>query len=215
EPFGNQALGYVAKYWTIEEQNTLFIPLDKVIIFNRLIWIGVGILAFSATYFAFSFSQTPLSISRKKKGNRVVKNNFGSIIKVNLPKVSYDYSFVSNLITAFRLSKFEFASIVKNWIFIALMIILLIFILISSYSLGEMFGTKTYPVTWKVIGLVSGNIGLFLSILIYLFAGVLLNNPLNSLMNLLIDSTPVPNWSLLLSKFIALVQMVIVVFLVG
>src|SRR5690606_39782542 len=51
EPFGNQALGYVAKYWTIEEQNTLFIPLDKVIIFNRLIWIGVGILAFAATYF--------------------------------------------------------------------------------------------------------------------------------------------------------------------
>src|SRR5690606_27777693 len=39
--------------------------------------------------------------------------------------------------------------------------------------------------------------------------------PLNSRMNLLIDSTPVPNWSLLLSKFIALVQMVIVVFLVG
>src|SRR5690606_2663944 len=148
EPFGNQALGYVAKYWTIEEQNTLFIPLDKVIIFNRLIWIGIGILAFATTYFAFSFSQAPLSISRKKKGNRVVKNNFGSIIKVNLPKVSYDYSFVSYLKTAFRLSKFEFASIVKNWIFITLMILLVIFILISSYSLGDMYGTKTYPVTW-------------------------------------------------------------------
>lgn len=215
DPFGSMALNYVVQYWTIEEQNTLLIPLDKVIIFNRLIWIGVGLLALVATYFAFSFTHSPITIGRKKKANRVVKNNFGSIVKISLPKVSYDFSFVSNLKTAFRLSKFEFESIVKNWIFIALMIILLIFILISSYSLGEMFGTKTYPVTWKVIGLVSGNIGLFLSILIYLFAGVLLNNPLNSRMNLLIDSTPVPNWSLLLSKFIALVQMVIVVFLVG
>src|SRR5690554_7485998 len=34
-------------------------------------------------------------------------------------------------------------------------------------------------------------------------------------MNLLIDSTAVPNWTLLLSKFIALVQMVAVVFLIG
>src|SRR5690606_12808663 len=215
DPFGSMALNYVVQYWTIEEQNTLLIPLDKVIIFNRLIWIGVGLLALVATYFTFSFTHSPITIGKKKKANRVVKNNFGSIVKISLPKVSYDFSFVSNLKTAFRLSKFEFESIVKNWIFIALMIILLIFILISSYSLGEMFGTKTYPVTWKVIGLVSGNIGLFLSILIYLFAGVLLNNPLNSRMNLLIDSTPVPNWSLLLSKFIALVQMVIVVFLVG
>src|SRR5690606_13789606 len=154
------------------------------VIFNRLIWIGVGFLALIATYFTFSFSQAPLSISRKKKGNRVVKNNFGSIIKVNLSKVSYNYSFASYLKTAFRLSKFEFASIVKNWIFITLMIVLLVFILISSYSLGDMYGTKTYPVTWKVIQLIKENIGLFLSILIYLFSGVLLNNAQSSRMNL-------------------------------
>lgn len=215
EPFGNQALSYVTKYWTIDEQNTLLIPLDDVIIYNRLIWIGVGILALVATYFSFSFSQSPITIVRKRKAERITKNNFGSIIKINLPKVSYNYSFISNLITAFRLSKFEFKSIVKNWIFISLMIILLIFILVSSYSLGEMFGTKTYPVTWKVIDLVKGNLDFFLSILVFLFSGVLLNNATSSRMNLLIDATPVPNWSLLLSKFIALVEMVCVVFLVG
>ncbi|WP_190304068.1 ABC transporter permease/M1 family aminopeptidase [Paenimyroides baculatum] len=215
EPFGNQALSYVTKYWTIDEQNTLLIPLDDVIIYNRLIWIGVGVLALVATYFSFSFSQSPITIGRKRKAERITKNNFGSIIKINLPKVSYSYSFISNLKTAFRLSKFEFKSIVKNWIFISLMIILLIFILVSSYSLGEMFGTKTYPVTWKVIDLVKGNLDFFLSILVFLFSGVLLNNATSSRMNLLIDSTPVPNWSLLLSKFIALVEMVCVVFLVG
>src|SRR5690606_31287115 len=144
EPFGNQALAYVTKYWTIDEQNTLMIPLDDVIIYNRLIWIGVGILALIVTYFSFSFSQSPVTIGRKRKVERVTKNNFGSIIKINLPKVSYNYSFLSNLKTAIRLSKFEFSSIVKNWIFIILMIILVIFILISSVSLGEMYGTNTY-----------------------------------------------------------------------
>ena len=215
EPFGNHALRYVTQYWTINEQNTLLIPLDKVIIYNRLIWIGVGILALAVTYFSFSFSQSPISFGFKKKGDRSTKNNFGSIVKINLPKVAHNYSFIANLKTAFNLSKFEFQSIVKNWIFISFIVILVIFILISSYSLGEMFGTKTYPVTWKVLQLVKGNISFFLSILIYLFAGVLLNNPSTSRMNLLIDSTPIPNWSLLLSKFIALVEMVAVVFLIG
>src|SRR5690606_35038061 len=79
----------------------------------------------------------------------------------------------------------------------------------------EMYGTNTYPVTWKIIEVTSGSISLFLSILIYLFAGILLNNATASRMNLLIDSTAVPNWSLFLSKFIALVEMVCVVFLVG
>lgn len=215
EPFGNMALNYVTKYWTIEEQNNLMIPMDKVIILNRLIWVGVGFLALVATYFTFSFSHNPLTFSRKKKGSRVVKNNFGSIIKINLPKVSHDYSFGAYLKTAFNLSKFEFKNIVKNWIFISLIAILIIFILISSYSLGEMFGTKTYPVTWKVIELIRNNISLFLSLLIYLFAGVLLNEPQTTRMNLLVDSTAVPNWTLLLSKFLALVAMVCTVFLVG
>src|SRR5690554_1417505 len=207
EPYGNDALFYVTQYWTIEEQNTLMIPLEKAIVLNRLIWLGVGILALAGTYFAFSFSQAPLTLGRKKKGNRVTKNNFGSIIKINLPKVAYDFSFISYLKTAFRLSKFEFKTIVSNWIFVILMLILLMFIVISGYTLGQgLYGTRTYPVTWQVINLINGFIGIFLSILIYLFSGILLNNPASSRMNLLVDSTAVPNWSWLLSKWIALLD---------
>lgn len=217
EPYGNQALHYVTQYWTIDEQNNLLIPLDKAIIYNRLIWVGVGVLTLLGTYFAFSFTQAPISLfAKKKSGERIVKNNFGSIVKVNLPKVAYDYSFVSYLKTAFNLSKFEFKAIVKNWIFITLMVILMLVIVISGYTLGQgLYGTRTFPVTWKVIDLINGFIGIFLGILIFLFSGIVLNNSATSRMNLLIDSTPVPNWTLLLSKFIALMQMVAVVFLVG
>ena len=218
EPYGNQALSYVTKYWTMDEQNTLLIPLDDVIIYNRLIWIGVGIVALIITYFSFSFSFSTktFSLFNKKKSERFVKNNFGSIVKVNLPKVNYHYDFLSNLKTAINLSNVEFKSIVKNWIFISLMVILMVFIVISSYTLGQgLMGTRTYPVTWKVVDLINQFVGIFLSILIYLFSGILLNNALTSRMNLLVDATPIPNWSLLLSKFIALLKMIAVVFLVA
>ncbi len=216
EPFGSEALEYVTKYWTIDEQNTQNIPFSGVILYNRLIWLGVSVLIFIGLYFAFSFSHSPLTIGKKKKTERVVKNNFGSIIKINLPKVAHNYSFSQNLKTAWRLSNFEFKSITKNWVFISVMAILMLFVLITGLTLGqEIYGTPTYPVTWKVIQAVGGQFEFFSKILIYLFAGVLVQQASTSRMNLLVDSTPIPNWSLLLSKFIALVKMCLVISVIG
>ena len=216
EPFGGDALNYVTKYWTIEEQNTLDLPFADVIVYNRLIWLGVSALIFVGLYFAFSFSHSPITLGKKKKAERVVKNNFGSIVKIDLPKVKYDYSFLQNLKTSWNLSDFEFKSITKNWVFISVMAILMLFIIISGFTLGqELFGTLTYPVTWKVIQAIGGNIDFFSKILIYLFAGVLLQQSATSRMNLLVDSTPIPNWSLLLSKFLALVKMTLLIMVIG
>lgn len=216
DPYGTEALHYVTKYWTIDEQNGNNIPFDEVIIYNRLIWIGISLLIFIALYFAFSFSHSPLTIQRKKKATRITKNNFGSILKVNLPKVTYDYSFIQNLKTTWNLSNFEFKSITKNWIFISVVSILILFILISGYTLGqELYGTKTYPVTWKVMSLLGGTFSFFISILIYLFSGILIQNGATSRMNLLVDATPIPNWTLYFSKVIALVKMTVVLLLVG
>jgi ABC-2 type transport system permease protein len=216
EPYGQEALSYVTKYWSVEEQNVNDIPFDKAIVLNRVIWIGIGILAFLATYFTFSFAQSPLSISRKKAPERVIKNNFQSVLKVNLPKVTFDYSFIQNLKTAFNLSIIEFKSIVKNWIFISIIGVLLLFVIISGYTLGEnMLGTKTYPVTWRILDSISGQFIFFTQILIFLFSGVLLQQSSTHRMNLLVDSTPIPNWTLLFSKFLALLGMCFVLMIAG
>src|SRR5690606_23458296 len=102
EPYGNDALFYVTQYWTIEEQHTLMSALDQAIIFDRLIWIVVCILELGGTDFAFSFSLAPVAVGRKKKGRCVTRKNFGSIIRINVPNVAYDFSFISYLKTAFR-----------------------------------------------------------------------------------------------------------------
>lgn len=216
EPYGMEALTYVTKYWTIEEQNVKNIPFDEVIVYNRLIWMGVGLLVFTALYFTFSFTHSPLVLGKKKKAERVTKNNFGSIIRINLPKVAYDYSFVQNLKTAWSISSFEFKLITKNWIFITIASILVLFVVISGFTLGqELYGTRTYPVTWKVINLLGGTFDFFIRILIFLFSGYLIQLANSSRMGNLVDSTPIPNWSLLLSKFLALLRMTIVILILG
>ena len=216
EPYGMEALNYVTKYWTIEEQNVNSIPMDKVIIYNRLIWIGVSLLVFIGLYFTFSFTHSPLTFGRKKKAERIVKNNFGSIIRINLPKVNFDYSFIQNLKTAWSISSFEFRLITKNWIFITIASVLVLFVLISGATLGqELFGTSTYPVTWKVLNLLGGTFNFFIRILIFLFSGYLIQLAVTSRMHNLVDSTPIPNWTLLLSKFLALLRMTIVILFLG
>ncbi|MBZ0100208.1 MAG: ABC transporter permease, partial [Taibaiella sp.] len=119
EPYGEQALSYVTRYWPIEEQNVNDIPFHKAILLNRVIWIGVGVLALAVTWLTFSFSQSPLSLpgTRRKQGERTVKDNFQGVFRVRLPEVKYDFSVTQHLKTAVSLAGTEFRSIVKNWVF--------------------------------------------------------------------------------------------------
>ncbi len=216
EPYGMEALSYVVKYWTVDEQNVRDIPFENVILYNRLIWIGIGLLFFIVLYFAFSFSFSAITFKRAKKAERVTKNNFGSIIRINLPKVDFDFSFGQNLKTAWSLSNIELRFITKSWIFITIVAIMMIFILISGYTLGqELYGTSTYPTTWKVLDMLGSFVTFFVRILIMLFSGFLLQHSANSRMNYLVDSTPIPNWTLFLSKFLALLKMTCILLLAG
>jgi len=214
EPYGQEALSYVSKYWSIEEQNVNDIPFSKAIVLNRLIWVGTGILALVIAWVTFSFSQSPVSFLRQKTPERSVKDNFRSVFRINLPAVTFDFSFAQNLKTAFSLAGIEFRSIVKNWIFISIVAVLFLFVIITGYTIGEdIMGTKTYPVTWKVLSSISGQFVFFGQILVFLFAGVLIQQAATHRMNLLIDSTPIPNWVLLFSKFLALLGMCVVLML--
>src|SRR6202008_3246446 len=57
EPFGELALNKITKYWTPAEQNTLSIPLEGVLLYNRLVWLGIGSGIYILTFMRFSFSQ--------------------------------------------------------------------------------------------------------------------------------------------------------------
>lgn len=214
EPFGSDALDYYTKYWTMYEKNNYLLPFEGVIIYNRLLWFGISVLIFGFIYRYFSFTQTALTFSKSKFKERVVKNNFGGITKINLPEVSFDYSLKQNLKTTWSLSNLDFKFIVKNWVFISIMVVGLLFILLTASVAGEVFGTNTYPTTWQMLLIPGGTFGLFINIVTFLFAGMLIHRGATTRMNHLIDSTPVPNWVLLTSKFIALVKMQLVLLLV-
>ena len=43
DPFGSRALSVLTEYWTIAERNTRLVPLEGVLLWNRTLWLGVGL----------------------------------------------------------------------------------------------------------------------------------------------------------------------------
>jgi len=209
DPYGMQANMYYAEYWTVFEQNVNPLPWGEIILYNRLIWTGLGLAIFSLVYFKFSFNQDAFSFNFFKKSTpeRVTKKNFGSILTVTLPKVNFDFSWIQNLKLAWTLSNVDLKYIVKGWAFIIISLVGLL-ISLSVILLGaEIFGTDTLPVTWQMLQLPGTFFSLFINILTFLYAGMLIHRSRTTNMDQLVHVTATPNWTILLSKLFALIKM--------
>ena len=100
----------------------------------------------------FSFSQNAFTFSfNNKESKRITKSNSGGIIKINLPKVSFDFSFTNQLKSLWKLSTVDFLFVVKSWPFICIVIVGLLINLIGLSELGNVFGTSTLPRTWRML----------------------------------------------------------------
>jgi ABC-2 type transport system permease protein len=208
DPFGESAVQYFTSYWSLSEQNTLSLPLHPIILINRLVWLLIGVFIFIATYRWFSFSKNPFSIRLKtKKGERETKDNFGSIIKINLIKPKFDFSFIQQIKTSWKLSQTDFYFIIRSGAFISIVIAGIIFIAAILLQMNPQTDTKTLPVTWVILGFPVFFFSFLIQILTFLYAGILVHRAKNSKISDLISITVVPNWVLLFSKLLALVKM--------
>ena len=53
DPFGGGAFTYYTEYWTVSEQNENLLPFEGYVIYNRLIWGGLGLLVYLAVFSVF------------------------------------------------------------------------------------------------------------------------------------------------------------------
>lgn len=208
DPFGSLANSYYTEYWSIYEQNENSLPFGEIILYNRLLWLGVGTAIFGFVYRTFSFSQQAFSFNFfKKEGESVTKKNFGSILTVNLPKVSFNHSFLQHLKLSWDISTTDLLYIIKGWPFIIIAIIGVLISLVTITVSGDIYGTDTLPVTWQMLDLPGTFFGLFINLLTFLYTGILIQRSRTYNTDQLIHVTAVPNWTLLFSKFLAIVKM--------
>jgi ABC-2 type transport system permease protein len=56
DPFTINTINRMVEHWTVTDRNTLILPFNSVLLYNRLIWIGVGVIALLIGYGGFTFN---------------------------------------------------------------------------------------------------------------------------------------------------------------
>lgn len=206
DPFGGTAFDSLTKYWTVTEKNEQLIPFTKLVLGNRLIWIGFALALFSILLLKFKFTQNVFQL-KFRKNSRLIFANINPVFKIlrlKLPNVNQDFGIGSKIKQLIRLIKFETVNLIKNPYFLGILITGILFVSLGAASIGKMYGTTTYPVTYQVIDVLSGSFTLFVLIIITFLSGEIVWNERSHRVNEIVDAMPIPTWAIYTSKLSAL-----------
>ena len=208
DPFGNKAAVYHTRHWTLAEQNERLLPVQGAVLGNRIFWLLVAAALFAVLLRLFSFSQNAISLGFKKRaGQRSSENNITDITKIKLPKLHFDFSLRQQLNTTWALSNIELKSMLKSWMFISILCGGSLMIFVQQAQMNPQHGFQILPVTWRMLRLPAFLFSGVINILTFLYAGMLVHRARLARTDPLVEATAMPDWSLFLSKFIALLKM--------
>ncbi|HET8860292.1 ABC transporter permease/M1 family aminopeptidase [Marivirga sp.] len=206
DTFGIRTYSFMSKYYTPVEKNEIGLQLTPIFIYNRLIWFGAGLIILLSSYFTFSFKQKSKKVKAEKKENAVQRAPFA------LPNVNINFSSGTSW-RQFRSFFFiNFLSIIKSTTFKILIIFSLLMLISNLVGGFEYFGLQSYPVTYKMLDIISSVSGLFTIIIVVFFSGELIWRDKDNNINEVIDATPHQSFVSLIAKVTSLVAITIVLY---
>ncbi len=212
DPFGTTALIRLTEYWTIAERNTRAVPLDGVFLINRAIWVGFAAVVLLLGYWRFQFvGNVDSRAARRPEGEAPLQLSHTAAATAEKP----DFARRSLALLLLKSSWLDLRETVKNVYFVVLLLAAVLAITTTSMGMGSIFGTRTYPVTYKVLESVYDALSLFLLIMTTFYAGELVWREREARVAQMIDAMPLPSWVPLLSKLLALIGVQALVLFVG
>jgi hypothetical protein len=213
DPFGTTALIRLTEYWTIAERNARLVPFEGVYLANRLIWGAFSLVVLLLGYWRFSFVSSPVArrAAARGEGETAAASSQPALDTREAP------DFVARRLSLLLLksSWLDLRESVKNIYFAVIALAGVLVLVVSSLDLGDIFGTRTYPVTYMVLELIRDVFALFLLIVTTFYAGEMVWREREARMSLMLDALPVPSWLPLAAKTLALVGLQAVLLLVA
>jgi ABC-type transport system involved in multi-copper enzyme maturation permease subunit len=203
DPFAIRTFALATKYWTVAEKNSNSLGLSGLMLWNRLLWIGVGVLFLIFAYYRFSFAE------RRQKARKTKEASQPALAPVVLPTVT---SRASSWEIYLSSVKIHLAGIFKGTVFIVVLAAGLLNCVPSmAMSAREGYGNSTLPVTYWMLEQINGSLYMFLIGLITYYAGVLIWKDRDAHVDEITDSLPMPEWISYAARFTALAAMVMLV----
>ena len=203
DPFGTTALINLTEYWPNAERNTRLVTLEGVYLVNRALWCGLALLALLLGYWRFHFHAAPDSGSSRRQGDATPPTRLSnSALDTHEPP---DFARRSLAALLLQMSWLNLRETIKNIYFFVIVLAGVLVMYASALDMGSIYGTNTYPLTEKVLDIVSGSFVPFMLVITTFYAGELVWRERESGLQLMLDALPVPNWLPLLSKQFALI----------
>ncbi|MEO5569152.1 MAG: hypothetical protein ABIR92_11700, partial [Gemmatimonadaceae bacterium] len=193
DPFGMRAMRYTTEYWTIAEKNALLVPLSGMVLANRFAWIGIALGVFAIAYFRFSFSHaTPQRAATPVPPAPSGPIILGAPVKLSdLPAVHREVGARAGWVQFGSVALRAFWRIVLNRYFGTIVIAGLLYLIVAARAAGEIYGTTTWPVTYQMVEVLVGTFGIFLLVIIALYAGEVVWSERDAKIAGIVDATPV------------------------
>jgi ABC-2 type transport system permease protein len=207
DPAGMVMFRTLTRYWTVAEQNTLWAPLTGMFLWNRVVWMCVGLIALASVYLLFPMSAEALTVRRSRRLKSTEQESTAPPkprFRHLLPAVSVDLSFLTRGLQYFSLTRTYFRNIFREIPFWAITLLLVAFCLINGHFAGTINGSSVWPVTFLMLQDVEGNARVFLYIVSTIYAGELVWRERDTHFNQIHDALPFPGWLDTLSKLSAL-----------
>ncbi|MFK7925770.1 MAG: M1 family aminopeptidase [Bacteroidia bacterium] len=208
DPIGETAVKNTIRYWTLEERNTLAIPIEGPLLYNRLLWLGISLGILALSYRKFQFAQFASNAnSSKKAAAKEPQTFFKTNIDVSRPGVTYDFSVRQGLKTIWQLSQTDFRYLVLSWPFVTILLAGFLMVYFQQDQMNPEYGFKILPTTANMLRVPMFIFTLVINLLTFLYMGVLMYRARLNRMDALLDSVPQSDWVILLSRLLAILKM--------
>ncbi|WP_179020971.1 M1 family aminopeptidase [Winogradskyella forsetii] len=197
--FGINTYAIETKYFTPAEKNTISPRFSGVLLWNRLIWTGFGIIILLLSYFSFSFKKK----NKKVKKSRTLKEKTDSVF--TLPELNPSYNASTDWLQFKSFFYTNFLSIVKSVTFKILFLFCIIILVVDLSQGFEFMGLQSYPLTYKLIDSIKDNTNIFTIIILIFFSGELIWRDRDSKINEVIDATAHTSFISLAAKSLSLI----------
>jgi hypothetical protein len=200
DPFGGNAVTHITQYWTPFQRNTQLVPFSGVLVWNRLLWLGIGAGVLAFTYARFSFTYAPGKAKRQAQPEPATAIITGQ----SLPQTHPTFFAADSFRELLLLTRLQFSETVKSVFFAVLVLAGALFAIFSDTGINNPFSTPVYPVTWRMLEQGGGGFSLFILAIITFYSGELVWRERDAGLAQIMDALPVRRWVLFGSKLFAL-----------
>jgi len=214
DPSGATAFDVLVRYWSVAQKNGEQIPFAGELLWNRAVWLCLGIVVTAVGYRAFRMQAVASGSGRKRRmvEESPVAESAPGLVELPAAKLDRSAGAFARMLPG--LMRLYVAEILRSPRFLTIVLGGVLLVIGNALTLGSFYGTNTYPLTYKVLDVVGGLFSLFILIVTAIYAGELVWRERDARMDDITDSAPAPTWLGFLAKLGALLVLQAILLLV-